>query len=145
MWHTQGIHGFEGVVTSTYDFEGHKTMLYVGCWNFAFWQHLGSYQGSYWFVTVCTYFEFIVLYLWEIRWSVSWFWYPTHSHYPDTELTSPSLVLVMLGAKLGSDNYQFCKSLASCDQESNTRESCILSIRSPQSVLCYNKLCNQTG
>ena len=35
--------------------------------------------------------------------------YPTQLHYPNTELTSP--VLLMLRAMLGSDMYKFYKSL----------------------------------
>ena len=34
-------------------------------------------------------------------------WYPTHSLYPDTDPTSPCLILIMLSAWLGSDKYQF--------------------------------------
>ena len=33
--------------------------------------------------------------------------YPTQSHYPDTEPTSPCLTLIMLSACLGSNKYQF--------------------------------------
>ena len=33
--------------------------------------------------------------------------YPPHSHYPDTDLTSPCPILIMLSARLGSDNNQF--------------------------------------
>ena len=37
--------------------------------------------------------------------------YPTQSHYPDTELTSPYHILLLLSATLGSVMYQFDKSL----------------------------------
>ena len=33
--------------------------------------------------------------------------YPTQSHYPDTEPTSPCPILIMPSAWLGSDKYQF--------------------------------------
>ena len=35
--------------------------------------------------------------------------YPTQLHYPDIEPTSPSLILIMQGAWLGSDNDKSCK------------------------------------
>ena len=41
--------------------------------------------------------------------------YPTQSHYPDNELTSPCPILEMLSARLDSDRYQFLKSLAWLD------------------------------
>ena len=34
-------------------------------------------------------------------------WYPTQSHYHDTELTSACPILIIPGACLGSDKYQF--------------------------------------
>ena len=37
--------------------------------------------------------------------------YLIQSHYPDTELTGPFHILVMLGTRLLSDKYQYCKSL----------------------------------
>ena len=37
--------------------------------------------------------------------------YPTHSHYPGTELSSPCPVLFMPSARLGNDKYQLYKSL----------------------------------
>ena len=57
--------------------------------------------------------DFIVLPNWKIRPPV------TQSHYPDTKLTSPHSILLMPSARLGSDKYQFCKSLLWLDQESN--------------------------
>ena len=38
-------------------------------------------------------------------------WYPTQSHYPDTEQISPCPILIMPSTWLGSDMYQFVKSL----------------------------------
>ena len=37
--------------------------------------------------------------------------YLTQSHYYDTQLTSPSLLLLMQSTRLGSDKFQFNKSL----------------------------------
>ena len=37
--------------------------------------------------------------------------YLTHSHYPDTEQTSPRSILLMSGSMLGGDKYQFSKSM----------------------------------
>ena len=45
----------------------------------------------------------------------------TQSHYPDTEPTSPCPILLMLSANLGSDKYQFYKSLVWIDHEPNSR------------------------
>ena len=38
-------------------------------------------------------------------------WYPTQSHYHNTDLTSPCPILIMPSTWLGSDKYQFDKSL----------------------------------
>ena len=61
--------------------------------------------------------------------------YPTQSHYPDIEQTSPCLILLMLNMCLGSDKYQFDKSLVWVDREPNswapTREACTLPIQPP--------------
>ena len=43
--------------------------------------------------------------------------YPTQLHYPDTELTSPCLILLIPTAILGSDKYKFDKSLVWLDRE----------------------------
>ena len=47
--------------------------------------------------------------------------YSTQSHYPDTEPTSPCPIWIMLSTWLGSDKYQFSKSLVWLDQGSNSR------------------------
>ena len=56
--------------------------------------------------------------------------YPTQSHYPDTELTSPCPILVISNATLRSEKYQFCKPLAWLVRISNpppsTWEACAL-------------------
>ena len=51
--------------------------------------------------------------------------YPTQSHFPDTEPTSPCPTLIMPTARLGSDTYKFVKSLVWLDQalDSNPRSS----------------------
>ena len=46
-------------------------------------------------------------------------WYPTPSHYPNTEPTSPCHILIMPSSWLGSDKYQFDKSLVWLDHGSN--------------------------
>ena len=46
-------------------------------------------------------------------------WYPTRSHYPDTEPTSPCPILIMPSTWLGSDKYQFYKSLIWLDHGFN--------------------------
>ena len=63
-----------------------------------------------------THGNFIVLPHWKIMPLAPW---PnqTQFHYPDTELTSPCSILLMLNTKQGSNNYQFDKSLAWLDQE----------------------------
>ena len=50
-------------------------------------------------------------------------WYHTQSHYPDTELSSYCLILLMQSTKLDSDKYKFSKPLVWLDQESNSRRS----------------------
>ena len=61
-------------------------------------------------------------------------WYSPQSHYPDIEKTSACLILIISSTWLGSDKYQFDKSLVWLDQGSNprspTREACALPIRS---------------
>ena len=44
----------------------------------------------------------------------------THSHYPDTEPTSLCPILLMPSDRLGSDKYEFDKSLVWLDQEPNS-------------------------
>ena len=68
--------------------------------------HLWSYQKGHRLVTLCTHGDFILLPHWGNQATSTMIHYPTRSHYPDTEL--PTVLLP--SAKLGSDNYQFCKS-----------------------------------
>ena len=42
-------------------------------------------------------------------------WYPTQSHYPDIEPTSPCPILILPSTCLGSDRYQFYTSLVYLD------------------------------
>ena len=64
--------------------------------------------------------------------------YPTHCRYLDRELTSPFPVVVKPCVRLGSDKYQFNKSLVWLDWEaiswSFTCEACALTIRTSRSV-----------
>ena len=64
--------------------------------------------------------------------------YPTQSHYPDTELTSPRLILLMSSAWLESGKYQFYKPLVWFSQDSNSqhsaREACSRPIRPQRPV-----------
>ena len=48
-------------------------------------------------------------------------WYPTQSHYSDTERTSPCPLLIMLSVWLGSDKYQYLSHWL--DQDLNPRGS----------------------
>ena len=81
------------------------------------WQHLRSYHGGYWLARGHTHGGFIVLPHWKLvgsseinelanKVASTMTWYPTQSHYPDTELTSPyhiSLILVMPSTRLGTN------------------------------------------
>ena len=49
--------------------------------------------------------------------------FSTQLHYTDTELTSPYHILDMLSIRLGSNKYQFCKSLHWLAQDLNPDES----------------------
>ena len=46
-------------------------------------------------------------------------WFLTKSYYPATEVTSPTLILVMSSVWLGSNAYPFCKSLVWIGSDSN--------------------------
>ena len=50
-------------------------------------------------------------------------WYPTHSHYPDTEPTSPCPILIMQSIWLGGHTYKTSESLVWLDQGSNPEGS----------------------
>ena len=59
---------------------------------------------------------------------------PTQSHYPDTVITNPYPILIMLIARLGREKYQFYKSLVWLGWDSNSRlharEACTLPVSS---------------
>ena len=65
-----------------------------GCWSFMSLQNLRLYQDGYRLVTVHTHGDFIVLP----------HWYPNQSY-------CPCPILLMPSTRLGSDKYQFYKSL----------------------------------
>ena len=87
----------------------------VGSWSFIFWQHLRSYHDMYQLVREHTHGDFIVVPLGNhdpICHSIM--------YYSDTEPTSPCLILLLPGVRLGSDKYQLCKSLAWPRWDSNS-------------------------
>ena len=51
-------------------------------------------------------------------------WYPTHSHYPDTEPTSPCPMLIRPSTGLGSNKYQFYTSMVWLDNGFEPMISC---------------------
>ena len=65
----------------------------VGCWNFAFWQHVRSHKEGSRLVTVRTNGAFYNVASWRCQAFSTMTQYPTQSHYPDTELPSPSPAL----------------------------------------------------
>ena len=79
---------------------------------------LRSCQDVYRLVAVCTRDDFIVLPHWEIRQSVPW---------PDIPLShmilTPVIILLIPSTWLGSDKYQFYKSLAWFDHKFKTTVS----------------------
>ena len=68
--------------------------------------HLSSYKDWYRLVTVCTHGDFSVAPLGNQAASTM-IWYPTQSHYPDTEPTNLCLTLIMRGTWQGSDKINF--------------------------------------
>ena len=73
--------------------------LFVWC-CFMSSQHLRSYQNSYQLGTAHTQGLFAFV-------TNTMTWYPTQSHYPDSEPTSRCLILIMPIAQQGNDQYQF--------------------------------------
>ena len=72
-------------------------------------------------MTAHAHVEFIVLPHWEIRPPAPETDIPPKSHYPDTELTSHSPMILIPSAKLGSDEYLFDTSLVLLKQDQNSR------------------------
>ena len=105
-----------------YDVWDKMRRLLVCC--FTSQQHLPSYQDRYPHVTVHTYGDFIMLSHWKIRPSLPWDWYPTQSHYPDTEPARPCPIIIMLSTWLGSDKYKFYKPLVWLDHGFQHMISC---------------------
>ena len=69
------------------------------------WQFL-SYQDGYKFVTLHIHGGHSAIRLGDQAAS-NIIWYPTGSHYPDTEPPSLSPILIMSSIRIGSDRYQF--------------------------------------
>ena len=90
----------------------------VGCWSLTSLQNLRSYDDGYRLVIVHTHGDFIVLAHWESRPPASWPGIPL-SHIILTLSHCP--ILLMAHGRLGSDKYQFDKSLGWLDQEPNSR------------------------
>ena len=73
--------------------------------------------------------------------------YATQLYYPNSEPTSPCPALLMASARLGSDDYQFYKSLVWLSEEPNswstTREASSLPIRQSRPIwnICARKSC----
>ena len=65
------------------------------------WKQLRLYQYGYWFVSVHTHGDCLVLSYWTIWVVASMTQYPTQWHYPDTELTSPCPILLLPSTRLG--------------------------------------------
>ena len=64
--------------------------------------------GGYRLVTVSTQGEFIYSAAsLEHQATGTMTYYPTQSHYPAIEKTSPCPIIILPGARLGSDKYQF--------------------------------------
>ena len=92
------------------------------------WVQTCDSAGSCRFVTVRIHGDFKVVAPLGDQAASTITWFPIQSHYPDAEITIH--ILVMSSARLGSDKYQFCKSLVWLDWDSNSlpslHEACIL-------------------
>ena len=77
-------------------------------------------------------------------------WYPTQSHYLDTEPTSPCLILLMQNAWLRNDKYQFLSRLFNSTRAwTYAFESCYISKHNQAYRIVviidkYNLLCDNT-
>ena len=72
-------------------------------------------------------------------------WYPTQSNYPETHPNSPCPILVVPSTWLGSDTYQFDKTLVWLDLEfeptiSHTRDPCSTDSATMPCRLCYGQV-----
>ena len=106
--------------------------------GFTSFQHLRSYQGGYWLVTVSTHADFIVRSHLDIRLLASW---PAIllSHIILTlSKTSPCPIIILLSVQRGSDKCQFWNLLVWFDLEWNSRPSaCTLPNSAALSVCRY--------
>ena len=84
-----------------YQFD-HCMCIEVASVSFATWRHLTSYQDGYQLGTVHTHGNFIVLLHWETKPSSTMTWYPTQSHYPDTQ---PAIGCRIPGLDVTSINF----------------------------------------
>ena len=80
-----------------------------GLWSFTSRQNLRSYQDGYRLMTMRTHGDFISAAPLGDQANSTMTWYPTQSHYFDTEPTSPCLILIMPSTWLGSNE---CKILS---------------------------------
>ena len=71
--------------------------------------------------------------------------YPTQSHYPDTELTNPWPILILLSTWLGNDKYQFNKSLVWHDPGIEPTISRTLSQYSTNSITAPGQISDHAG
>ena len=112
-------------------FSDQSWLLY---WCFLSWQDLRTYEDGYRFVTVRTHGDIIVLLHWDTRLrDPRSDWNPLQSHYPGTELPSPSPFLFVRSTRIG------------------TETRCILTFvshyfhwtenRTPDLTFCVEKLC----
>ena len=112
----------------------------VGCWSFTYLQHLRSYQDSehsWWLYSAA---------ILGNQAAGTMTWYPTQSHYPDTELTSvTSTILLIPGARLGRHKDKLYESFVWLNRESNSwslaRDARALPIRPPRPMSSVGAHC----
>ena len=95
-------------------------ILFVCC-CFMSQQQLRSHKDGYWLVKVRTHGDFYSAVPLGDQATSTMTWYPTQSQYPDTESTSPCPIRIIPNTWLGSDKYQFYKSLVWLNWSSNPR------------------------
>ena len=92
-------------------------ILLVGCWCFTSLQHLRTLVLTW--DSVHSWWLYCAAPLGNQA-ANTMTWYPTKSHYPNIELTSHCIIVLLPNAMLGSDKYQFDKSLVWLDQQPNS-------------------------